>query len=59
MYGKKRKDLSERNKKPKYWMNNGKIDKLILIEEYDHYINLGFTRGRLFSIKTKLNYEYS
>lgn len=55
MYGKKRKDLSERNKKPKYWMNDGKTDKLILIEEYNYYTNLGFTRGRLFSIKNKLN----
>lgn len=49
MYGKKRKDLSERNKKPKYWMSNGEIDKLILREEYDYYVELGFTKGRLFA----------
>lgn len=55
VYGKKRNDLSERNKKPKYWMNDGKIDKLVLVEEYEYYKNLGFVRGRLFSITNKLN----
>jgi hypothetical protein len=49
MYGKKRKDLSERNKKPKHWVNNGEIDKLILVEDYDHYVGLGFKKGRLFA----------
>jgi hypothetical protein len=49
MYGKKRNDVSERNKKPKHWVNNGVVDKLILVEEYDHYLNLGYTRGRLFA----------
>jgi hypothetical protein len=53
MYGKKRKDLSERNKKPKYWVTNGKIDKLILREDYDYHTTLGFWRGRLFSNNKK------
>jgi hypothetical protein len=49
MYGKKRKDLSERNKKPKYWITNGEVDKLILVEDYDYYVGIGFIKGRLFS----------
>lgn len=53
MYGKKRKDLSERNKKPKYWMNNGEIDKLILVEDYEYYTQLGFVKGRLFATGKK------
>ena len=49
MVGKKRIDLSERNKKPKYWMTNGECDKLILREDYDYYVSLGFWKGRLFA----------
>jgi hypothetical protein len=46
MYGKERKDLSERNKKPKYWVTNGEIDKLILREDYEYYVSIGFQKGR-------------
>jgi hypothetical protein len=46
MFGKKRQEVSERNRIPKYWMNNGKINKLILRPDYQSYVDQGFTRGR-------------
>lgn len=30
-------------------MTNGKVDKLILVEDYDYYVSIGFIKGRLFS----------
>lgn len=46
MYGKERNDVKERNSKPKNWVTNGEIDKLILKEELDHYLSNGFIIGR-------------
>lgn len=46
LYGKMRKDLSARNKLPKAWVTNGHEDKLILREDLDSYLQLGYIRSR-------------
>lgn len=46
MYGKKRDDLTERNKLPKKWVTNGSEDKLILREKLDEYLSNGYYIGR-------------
>jgi hypothetical protein len=47
MYGQKRQDLSQRNKKPKRWINDGTTDKQVLLEVVDSYIADGWVVGRL------------
>lgn len=46
MYGKKRNDLSERNKLPKRWVTNGMEDKLVLKTDVDRYLSEGYCIGR-------------
>lgn len=47
MFGKHRPEVSERNKLPKFWVNNKTINRLILCEELEKYIELGFQKGML------------
>lgn len=46
-FGKKRADVSARNKLPKKWITNGIHDKLILAENFEKYINSGWRIGRV------------
>lgn len=46
MFGKSRPELSTRNKLPKAWVTDGVINKLVLLQELDRYINMGYARGR-------------
>lgn len=53
MLGATRNDLSERNRLPKKWMNNGLINKLATYDKIDQYLNEGFLFGKIISEKEK------
>ena len=46
MKGKKRPDLTERNKLPKRWITNGRVNKLVPIENLQKYLDDDFYIGR-------------
>ena len=47
MFGRARPDLAAKNKIPKNWINNGKVEKQIPKSEVAKYLANGFIRGRL------------
>lgn len=59
MYGRKRTDTTERNKLPKRWVTNGVEDKLILRQQLDEYLSVGYSIGRSNSRNkgSKINYS--
>jgi hypothetical protein len=46
MFGAKRPEVSARNKLPKRWVTNGLVDKLVLVEQAQIYLEQGYWIGR-------------
>jgi hypothetical protein len=59
MYGRKRNDLSNRNKLSKRWVTNNIEDKLILKEYLDEYLSKGYAIGRSKSNNKGSKIKYS